>query len=103
MKPRYFLLFGLISYLIGWFIFPSGILSGIFVWVGILLGIIALIIFLLDVAPSTGVQRPVERQFVDNNDAPGRDPVLHYEVTKGHFGNEQKQCLTYSGKKTRWR
>lgn len=102
MKPRYFLLLGLIIYLIGGYIFPSGIL----VWVGILLAIIGLIIFFLDLDlkyPSTKRQKPAEKQQVNNDDTHGRDPVLHYEVTKGHFGNSQKQSLTYSGKKTRWR
>jgi membrane protein implicated in regulation of membrane protease activity len=102
MKAGYFLLFGLIFFLIGGWIVPSGILA----WIGILLAIIGLIILFSNLGqeyPSTKTQRPAERQNVNNDDTHGRDPVLHYEVTKGHFGNSQKQSLTYSGKKTRWR
>ncbi len=44
-----------------------------------------------------------QRQGINNDDTHHRDPVLHYEVTKGHFGDSSKQSLTYSGKKTRWR
>jgi hypothetical protein len=106
MKPGYFLLLGLIFFLIGEWIVRSGILAGILAWTGILLVIIGLIIIFSNLGqkyPSTKTQRRAERQNVNNDDTDGRDPVLDYEVKKGHFGNSQKQSLTYTGKKTRWK
>ncbi len=45
----------------------------------------------------------INEKYSDLKESDGRDPALHYEVTKGKFGNNSRQSLTYKGKKTRWR
>jgi hypothetical protein len=45
-------------------------------------------------------QQTINKKF---NNAASRDPVLHYEVTKGKFGDSSRQSLSFSGKKARWK
>jgi len=69
-------------------------------FIGVLLAGIGVIVIFANQAKEPKV---TESLSVNKDDAHGRDPVLHYEVTKGHFGDPSKQSLTYKGKKTRWR
>jgi hypothetical protein len=95
-QGEYLALAGLILLILSVVIIPS---SGLFLIGFFLVGAGAIVIF----TNQAKEPRVSESQQVNNDDAHGRDPVLHYEVTKGHFGDSSKQSLTYSGKKTRWR
>jgi hypothetical protein len=52
--------------------------------------------------PNTNDQKN-NNQKKESSDRQRRDPVLHYEATKGNSGDPKRQSLTYSGKKIRWR
>jgi len=74
-------------------------------FIGILSAVIGALFILATTAkePKVAQSHQSQNQQINNDDAHGRDPVLHYEVTKGHFGDSSKQSLSYQGKKTRWR
>jgi hypothetical protein len=63
-----------------------------------------ILIYLIKRLFSYSTQKKVaNNQIKKSDDSGGRDPVLHYEVTKGKSGDPNRQSLSYSGKKTRWR
>ena len=70
----------------------------------IIIAIIIIVVFLIDKYFLKSTKKPRYQQSnKKSDDARGRDPVLHYEVTKGKFGDSSRQSLSYSGKKTRWK
>ena len=66
--------------------------------------ILVIVVYLIDKFFSKPATRKTSFQSNKNDDDNhGRDPVLHYEVTKGKFGDTSRQSLSYSGKKARWK
>jgi len=71
--------------------------------------VLVIVVYLIDKIFSNPADRkPTARKTnsqsnENDDDNRGRDPVLHYEVTKGKFGNSSRQSLSYSGKKARWK
>jgi len=67
----------------------------------VLVAIGAYIAFRLLSPAKQAQQAPVSKP--ESKPESNRDPVLHYEVTKGNFGDSKRQALTYKGKKVRWK
>jgi hypothetical protein len=70
----------------------------------IIIAFIIIVVFLIDKYFLKSTKKSsCQQSKKKSDDARGRDPVLHYEVTKGKFGDSSRQSLSYSGKKTRWK
>jgi type III secretory pathway component EscV len=101
----YLVIIGIILLVLGIIIFFSELF-----FIGILLAVIGALFILANTAKEPKVAQSQQHQIQEcqsphgnHDNASKRDPVLDYEVKKGHFGDPSKQSLTYVGKKTRWR
>jgi hypothetical protein len=108
-KGDYLTFIGIGLIILGFFIFFGFFFSEVF-YLGIFLGMVGLIFIFVDQEDIPKVANTQQHQIQEcqspgrnHDDSHGRDPVLQYEVSKGHFGDSSKQSLTYQGKKTRWR
>lgn len=66
--------------------------------------VLVIVVYLIDkIFSKPAVKKTNYLSNKNNDDNHGRDPVLHYEVTNGKFGNSSRQSLSYSRKKARWK